>query len=308
MTANLVVTLAALTATAALVTVGVMRALRAGISHDPDYLLYLQDFNEFTITSPRRRPNGPLTWTQWWLLAAARAGMNPDRPAGRIAAGAAVVGALAGAAVYPGGLTGCAIGLLAGPALFLAGLQTAAARRQSVIDGQLAHLVAGLRAGIHAGATPSQALRDVADFIPAPLGDDIEAVARRLSVAVPLPKALAELCADNPSRDLRFLAACINVAVAVDADLGPQLDTIDGMLTDRWVARQRVQATLAKARAVAVIAIVVLALTVLHAAGNATFTAAWASPSGPAWLTAAFGCAAVGTGALAVIIRSGKRQ
>lgn len=140
-------------------------------------------------------------------------------------------------------------GLLAGAgvvAVIRAVLGRETARRLLALEAQLPGLLGALRAHLHAGSTIHQALEATAPEQPAPLGDEMRRLVADTTVGVPLSDALRALAGRVASREMQFLTASIDLAVRSGADLGPQLQVIEGILRQRTRIRAKLRTAVAQ--------------------------------------------------------------
>lgn len=190
------------------------------------------------------------SWNEYWADLTAQTGrVVKDRATpGRTAAGTALVGALVGFFAFPGG----PIGFFAGPAILLTlyrvWLGAERNKRVASIDKQLPTLLAGLRANLSAQSTPQQALMDVADDMPSPLGDELRALKQDINVNIGLDQALTALGHRVSSREVKFLVSSIQIAVRNGADLEPQIATIEDIVRQRTRIRQKLRAAVSQVK------------------------------------------------------------
>ena len=235
---------------------------------------YAQAVSELDVTTEK-----PLTgWFGYWQHLydeAGRAYPKPRTP-GWVAILIIALTGFIGIGVFPTGIIGAAV-----PAVAIFGwkatLNIAAKRRLALIDKQLPLLISSLRANLHSGATPQQALLNVADEIPPPLGLEIQKLRQSVHVAVSLEDALKELSRSIPSREVSFLAASIEIAVRSGADLGPQLAVIDEIITQRTRLQQKLASAIAATQPTKIAVLLGTAFFALISIGNPDYHDFWFS-------------------------------
>lgn len=187
-------------------------------------------------------------WMEYWRNAYARTGRisaDPDAP-GKGVIVAMFAMALFGLFIFPGGVFGIPLGVVAAPVAAHFFFNFEANRRSRTLEKQLPLLLSSLRANIQARATPQSALMSVADEIPAPLGDELKLLRAELNVNVPIDQALANFSDRVDSRELKFLASSIDTAVSSGQDLDPQLETIQRIVEQRTRIRNKLSAALSE--------------------------------------------------------------
>lgn len=135
--------------------------------------------------------------------------------------------------------------------MFLAGQ---AGKRNAAIEKQLPLLLQGLSAQAAAGLPIIPSIQTVAPEIAAPLGDEIRLLAGDLSLGVDLRDALPRMAERVPSRELRFLAASMDIANGSGKDIGPQLRLIHEQVVQRTRIQQKLRAAIATAQPTAYLA------------------------------------------------------
>lgn len=190
------------------------------------------------------------SWSEYWADLTAQTGRvvkDPGTP-GRFALGIAALGGLLGFFALAAGPLGGIGGAAAGVALYRVWLGVERNKRVAAIDKQLPTLLSGLRANLAAQSTPQQALVDVADDMPSPLGDELRALKRELNVNVGLDAALTSLGHRVSSREVKFLVSSIQIAVRNGAELGPQIAVIEDIVRQRTRIRQKLRSAVAQVR------------------------------------------------------------
>lgn len=187
-------------------------------------------------------------WNDYWgdLVASTGRVVRNEGGPGRFAIAVAGVTAVGGAVLFG------VFGLLGGPLVGLLGLKTFLEfernKRIQAIDKQLPILLAGLRANLSAQATPQQALMDVAEDMPAPLGDELRALRRDINVNIGLDAALQALSERVTSREVKFLVSSIQIAVRAGAELEPQIAVIQEIVTQRTRIRQKLRGAISQVK------------------------------------------------------------
>lgn len=195
------------------------------------------------------------TWQGWWYDAAIAAGRTPSDPGGpgRVMLGAAVVMAFFGVVVFPGGMAGMYVGIVAVAAGRLL-LSFEASKRKLALEMQMPLLLSGLRSEMHSGTTVQKAIMNVSANLPSPIGDEMRTVRDDVNVNVPLEKALEGLAERINSRLMQFLVSSIGVAIKSGSDLVPQLVTIEEIVRQRARIDGKIRSAIALARPTALLA------------------------------------------------------
>lgn len=208
-----------------------------------------------TNTGSEDSPSG-WTWNNWWYSAVRKAGRQPAEKTtpGRVALGSVIVAALFGFLVFPGGISGLAVGGVAVVAAGRAWFSYEASKRRAAMDLQMPLLLSSLRAQMHAGVTVQAALINIADDLPSPLGDEVRQVKRDVNVSIPLEQALDALADRVPSKQMEFLVSSIGIAVKSGSDLVPQLVTIEEIAQQRSRILGKIKSAVALAKPTALLA------------------------------------------------------
>lgn len=276
------VVVTAIMATAVALTLAVMRTLQAPAKRQAfEQALASVMSSELDIDTALNKDEEPSrNWFDYWRTLVARSGRvvtDPQAP-GRVAMGVAVFGIVFGFLVFPGGI----LGMLAGPAVGLVALRivlgSEARKRVMAMEKQLPNLLSGLRANLQAGSTPQQAMLEVADDLPSPLGDEMRTLKRDLNVNVTLEIAMEDLAARVPSREMKFLVASVEIAVRSGADLDPQLETIQEIVQQRTRIRQKLRAAVAQVKPTQILAFGAVPLMFFVSTRNPENTAYWFGP------------------------------
>lgn len=251
-------TVAAIAATAGILTIAVYRTLTANDDEAKfDSALAIIQASELDeldtgvkekITEIEGGKVG-FSWNKYWLKMALESGRIIDDAGtpGRFAAGAVIIGSLFGILVFPGGAKGIILGFL--PIMFgQAWLSFEANKRKMAIDRQMPLMLSSLRSQMHAGVTVQAALMNIADDLPSPLGDEVRMVRNEVNVSIPLEQALDRLADRVASRQMQFLVSSIGIAVRSGADLVPQLVTIEEIVQQRARIEGKIKAAIALAK------------------------------------------------------------
>ncbi len=102
-------------------------------------------------------------------------------------------------------------------------------RRTSCIDAEMPLLVDLLAVGVHAGATPAEALLAVSGCVPGPLGDAVDGACARLAGGWLFADVLGELVADAGDA-VRPLTTVLLAATRDGDPLAPNLERLSGEL------------------------------------------------------------------------------
>ncbi len=188
-------------------------------------------------------------WTGFWGDLWAQTGRRPSDPKqpGRVVGAAAVIGAVAGW-VGLGGPAGAVVVAVAPVGLIYGWLTNERRKRTATMEQQLPELLSGLRAYLSARMTPQTALMQVAEDLPAPLGDELRALRDDLNVNRGLLASLEALSRRVVSPDMRFLVASIQVAVETSVALEPQLEVIQDIVVQRARGRAALRGAMAKVK------------------------------------------------------------
>lgn len=246
------ITLAAIMALAVTLTIAVVRTLQTPAKRQTfhEALDYVWSSELDIDTALNKDENTSRNWWEYWANLTSSSGrvVTDEQAPGRVAAGAAIFGAVIGFLIYPGGIVGAVAAGVVALAVLRAILGSEARKRIIAMEKQLPQLLSGLRANLQAGSTPQQSMLAVADDLPSPLGDELRILKTELNVNVPLETALHSLSDRVPSREMKFLVASIEIAVRSGADLDPQLATIQDIVAQRTRIRQKLRAAVAQVK------------------------------------------------------------
>lgn len=187
-------------------------------------------------------------WWGYWLKLYTNTGRIPENSnnPGNLAITLAIVAFGVGYLVWPRDLVaGGAFSIV-----LLIGMRTffnfEVKKRIKTLEKQLPLLISSMQANLQANATPPAALIASADEIPSPLGDELQRLKKDVAFNVPLNVALRDLSERVPSREMKFLISSIEIAIDSGTNPGPQLDTIQGIITQRTRIRQKLEAAVAE--------------------------------------------------------------
>jgi tight adherence protein B len=145
-------------------------------------------------------------------------------------------GAAAGQYVMQNFLTALAAGV--GAALVpIAYIQFRRRRRMAAFLKQLPYALDLIKSSLEAGNSLARSLQIIVKEFPDPLGPEFQTVLEQTKIGLSLPRALQEMLARVPDRDLRLLV----VAVKVQSEVGSSLANIIGRLSDLVRARQHMR-------------------------------------------------------------------
>lgn len=223
------------------------------------------------------------TWSGYWYTLALAAGYKNDNQngPGLFGIGILVVAFAFGWAVWPrdvlAGL-GFAVG---GIIIYRQALRAVANRRIAAMDKQLPSLLSGLRASLQANLTPQQAILAQAEELKAPLGDELKIVREELSVNIPLDTALSNLAVRVPSREMKFLIACISIAIKSGTELDSLIETIQQIVIQRAKIADHLASAVSQVQpSIVVSAIAIPAGMVFSYYSSETNRAFWSSVQG----------------------------
>lgn len=128
-------------------------------------------------------------------------------------------------------------------------LQRLARRRARLAEAQLDQLARHIAQGMRAGLSLQQALADVAERMPPPLGDDLRRVVRSVRLAgTGMAQAVADLARGFRLPDMQLLVAAMRLHIETGADLPLLLDNLSRTLARRRDARNALLAATAQGR------------------------------------------------------------
>lgn len=145
-------------------------------------------------------------------------------------------GAVAGQYLMQDFLFALAAGL-GGALVPIAYVQFRCRRRMAKFLEQLPHALDLIKSSLEAGNSLARAMQLIAKEFPDPLGTEFQTVLEQTRIGLSMPRALQEMLARVPDRDLRLLV----VAVKVQSEVGSSLASIIGRLSDLVRARQRLR-------------------------------------------------------------------
>lgn len=213
----------------------------------------LAEFDSTMLKTNKR--NSGWSWQGWWLDATLKAGrtVTDEGAPGRFMLGALIISSLFGVFVYPGGIFGIYVGILVvAGARFWLSIENG--KRKVVMERQMPMLLAGLRTEMASGVVVQQAIKNLAEDFPNPLGDELRRVRDDVEVGVPLSKSLESLAIRVDSRLMQFLVSSLGVGITSGADLVPQLVTLEEIVRMRARIDGKIAAAVALAKPTAYLA------------------------------------------------------
>jgi Flp pilus assembly protein TadB len=282
MSLGLLLTVAAVGGMVLFLVLGVAKSVMK-LRHEAvfDAALEALETSEIDIDTSNEPKGKKLGFYDGWTERVRLTGRTVDNPKtiGSWVIVSSVFAGMFGVLVWPGGPVGVLFVLVPTVGLrWWVGKETR--KRVLAMEKQLPSLLSGLRANLQAGSTPQQAIISVADDIPSPLGDELKALRSSLSVAVPLEVALEQLNLTIPSREMKFLASSIEIAVRSGADLDPQLATIEEVVAARQRIRQKLVTAVASAQPTRVTAMLAVPLFLLNSMRAPENRAFWQTSNG----------------------------
>lgn len=181
------------------------------------------------------------SWERWFARAwrSARLGRVPW-------AIAAPAGGLLGAAF--GGAAVAAIGVAAGLSVPRWMRRRRDERGRLRVEEQLADAVSSLAAGLRAGLSLPQAIRNASEEGESPLADGLRAIVDREALGLPLARSLEAWAAAHPGRDVRLVMSVLRLHRRTGGDLPRVLDGLARTLRERRAAAAEVRSLTAQAR------------------------------------------------------------
>ena len=167
-----------------------------------------------------------------------------------------------------------------------------ARRRHRAVSDQLHLFAAELAAHVRAGRTLAQALADVADDLPEPIGSAVRDADTAVRLGAPPAEALALVGGDGSA----VLAAAVGAQLRAGGDLAALLDGLSEALVEHEAQRRAAATLTAQARATArmVSAMPLVAVAGLALLDAPAFSALVGSPIGVAALAVSASLAAAG--------------
>lgn len=225
--------------------------VRSMIRSKDDDLLFEEKLKQVAKSelSQKEGPNYKGGWYGFWETAFNKTGrLTSDAGTpGNIALGVMVFAAGFGILIFPGGVLGGVLlpGLGLGIYYFI--LRSETKKRAKTLENQMPNLLASIRSNLQSRATPQQAIINVANDFPSPLGDELRIVRDDMNVNIPMDKALQAFAARSASNDIKFLVASIEIAVESGADLDTQLETIEDIVRERRAIKDKLAVAISQA-------------------------------------------------------------
>jgi Flp pilus assembly protein TadB len=118
----------------------------------------------------------------------------------------------------------------------------------AALEDGLAEAVAAIAAAIRAGRSMAGALDEAASTVPPPLGPRLAALVDRVSLGVPVERAVTELVEAVPGPDARLVAAVLGLHQRSGGDAPAVLDRVARTLRDRRASAREIRSLTAQAR------------------------------------------------------------
>jgi len=148
-----------------------------------------------------------------------------------------------------------AVGALIGFLIPIVAVMYLRSARQKQILGQIPPMVEELARAAKTGRSVEHSLRMVADDTPAPLGSELQLVASRLDMGVPLRDAVRDLPARTGVNTFSLLNTTLIVQQQTGGDLVSVLERLSRTVRDRLLFLGRLRAATAASRATATLMI-----------------------------------------------------
>lgn len=225
--------------------------VRSMIRSRDDGLLFEEKLQQVTKSelAQKNDPNHKGGWYGFWETAFAKTGrlVSDSGTPGNIALGVIALAAGFGILVFPGGVLGGTLLPIVGLAGYYFLLRAETKKRAKTLESQMPNLLASIRSNLQSRATPQQAIINVANEFPSPLGDELRIVRDDMSVNIPMDKALKAFAERSSSNEIKFLVASIEIAVESGADLDTQLETIENIIRERREIRDKLSVAISQA-------------------------------------------------------------
>jgi tight adherence protein B len=121
-------------------------------------------------------------------------------------------------------------------------------RRLRAISEQLADVLSALGSGLRAGHSLLQALGNVAEQTPPPLGAEFGRLLREVGAGIPMEEALQRLLQRTAHPDLELLVTALLVQREVGGNLAEVLDKIAGTIRARLAVQRQLRVLTAQSR------------------------------------------------------------
>jgi tight adherence protein B len=118
----------------------------------------------------------------------------------------------------------------------------------AALEDGLAEAVAAIAAAIRAGRSMAGALDEAASTVPPPVGPRLAALVDRVSLGVPVERAVTELAEAVPGPDARLVAAVLGLHQRSGGDAPAVLDRVARTLRDRRASAREIRSLTAQAR------------------------------------------------------------
>lgn len=212
--------------------------------------IFSSEFEEETGDAPK----SGLTekWNKYWKDKTKRAGvtkyaeLDSSMPGRDAVIFALIAGALTG--IFSLNIAFGFIGFLVAPVIYTMFLGMRINQVEASLNSQVPPFLAAFKANIQANETAERALIRVIDDIGDPLYSELLPVKRKIQSGTDISDALDDLKERTTSYELRFLCSCIKLASAYGADLEKQIDTIQGVITERQKVTDKLSSAARSAR------------------------------------------------------------
>jgi len=131
-----------------------------------------------------------------------------------------------------------------------------ARRRANRIERQLTDAIDLATGTLQSGCNLTQAIATAASGASQPLKGEFETILQRVSLAMPLDRALGSFAERYDSEGVKLFALALTAKSQVGGELAPVLRSLNETLRDRWRQQRQVRAQLAGARMTALVVIV----------------------------------------------------
>lgn len=158
--------------------------------------------------------------------------------------------------VWQENLLTTAFGALCGFLIPVVAAMMARSRRQTLIMQQIPAMLEELGRAAKTGRSVEQCIQLVADDTPAPLGEELQLIAGRLKLGVPLKDAVRDLPYRTGVMTLSLMNTTLIVQQQTGGDLVTVLNRLSHAIRDRLAFLGRLQAATAASRATATLMIV----------------------------------------------------
>ena len=158
------------------------------------------------------------------------------------------------------------VGALGLPRWYIGSL---ASKRQQKFLNDLPDAIDIMVRGLRSGLPVTDAMKVIAEEIPAPVGPEFTKVVEGQKVGIPIEQGLERMYARMPLPEVNFLAIVVNIQKQTGGNLSETLGNLSKVLRDRKKMKQKVKAISQEAKASAAIIgalpfVIMLALSLLN--------------------------------------------